>query len=400
MTQLDPIESVTMADHLIAIRRRRWWVIVFSIAGALLGILGLRSSTSEIHVVAVAIPYKWVADPSDPAQRELVRPSDEGKAAADRRDELVPQLKHANITVEGQDESHRVIFTAAADSQASATRSATTFAEAFTADRLALLNKHFDDEIAVEEDSLTNLESRLNGTSARSTAQDAAVTLEIIDRTRRLAFLTHARGPEPMIGSPEVVRAATTSLGATSALLPLLGALVGGIFGATLAAAAGRLDRRLYSRADLERTIDGIPVLAVAGTGGESTPYLPAAGSLVAQFDRADATIGIFGVGDVTLAPVAAEALHKGLELVASSSNRPVPTVRSVMTSPSDESMGLIDSRDLDGVVVMSHFRKSTDAQLVEAVSSLLLIGAKVVGLILVGVPAQELEAARVSNKR
>ena len=400
MTQLEMnAESATMVDHLIAVRRRRWWVIAFAIAGALAGILGLRASRSDQHVVAVAIPYKWIVDPSDPTQKDLVRPSDEGKAASDRRQELVPQFKNANITVEGQDDSHRVVFTASGQSQATATNYATTFAKAFTADRLSLLNKHLDDEIAVEKDSLAQLESRLTGAVARSTTDDAAVTLEIIDRTRHLTFLTHARGPQPMIGEPEVVRSETTSLQAVNAVLPLLGALIGGLIGATIAAAAGRLDRRLYSRTDLERTIDGIPVLAIAGVGGELPPYLPAAGSLAAQFDRPSTTIGIFAAGEDLLAPVAAESLHQALELVAAGSSRSVPAVRSVSKSPSDESMGLVDSLNLDGVVVLSHFGKTTDAQLVEAVSSLSLIGARVVGLILVGVPKGELEAARLPTR-
>jgi len=393
-------ESVTMTDHLIAIHRRRWWVVVATVVGALAGLLGLRSSTSDQHVVAVSISYKWITDPSDVTSREVVRPSDEGKAAADRRNELVPALKHANITVEGQDESHRVVFTASAGSSKAAKDIATQFAEAFTADRLSVLNKHLDEEIAVEQNSLTELETRLNGPATKTTAEDAAVTLEIIDRTRRLAFLNHARGPEPMIGEPEVVRAETSPLQATNVALPLLGALLGGLLGATVAAAAGRLDRRLYTRSDLERTIDGLPVLAVAGDNDEPAAYLPAAGSLLGEFGNPDKSIGLFSANGDLSSTFAAEGLRRGLGLVAGGVDAALPDVRVVTTSSNDASTGLVEARDLTGVIVVSHFGKTRDAQLVEAVSSLNLIGANVIGLVLAGVPNKELEASRVSVQR
>jgi hypothetical protein len=401
MTQLDrSAESVTMADHLMAVRRRRWWVVVFTILGAFAGILGLRASTSNQHVVAVAVEYKWLTDPTNPTPTETIKPSDEGKAAAARRNELVPELKNANLTVEGQDESHRVVFTAAAETQDAATNAAMKFAKAFTADRLVVLNKHLDDQIALEEGSLADLETRLNGAVARSTGQDAAATLEIIDRTRRVAFLKLARGPEPMIGAPEVVRSDTTQLPATSLALPVLGVLMGALVGATLAAAAGRLDRRLYDRNDLERTIEGVPVLAVAGHNGEVAAYLPAAGSLIGQFGTPGTVIGVFNAGPDTSSTEVANGLQQGLHLVAQGSNAVAPTVRPIMTSQTDASMGLVDARDLDGVVVLSQFGKTRDAQLVEAVSSLNLIGARVLGLVLAGVPVHQLEAARVSTRR
>jgi hypothetical protein len=387
-------DAATVSEHVQAIRRRLWWVVVGSLLGLVLGALTLRGEVSSNAVAQVSIEYRWDA-------AEVAEPGSDAKDATLRREQLIPDLESESLKVEGQDESRRIVFEAVSSDVDTATENAMEYATAYRDYRQADIDKRLDAEIALQKSALDVLQEKLDTTAQLTPAavDDAALVLEVILRTRRLSDLTQALGPNPIMGNPELVFTKSSPIGVNSTVPVLLLIILGGGVAASLAAFAGRLDHRLYSRADLERVVRGRPVLAVVEAGSDVSGLLPAVASLTDRY-APGAVVGIVGVGkDVgRLVSDVGRSMKSGAATLSDDSASHLE-FQVIDTSLSDDAAGLVQTRSLDGVLIVSQAGTTQDTDLAAAVSSLGLIGTDIAGLVMIGVPARELAEARLSQQ-
>ena len=385
-------DQATLSDHLRSVRRRAWWVFVGALVGLGSAAIVLRDDARSDAIAEVAVNYRWNAV-------DIGSPSADARDAAARRDELVPDLRHRMISVEGQDDGFRLVFTAEASTIRNAERYATEFADAYRRDRQAEINRRLDEQINLEKQSLSEIQRRLDAEVqlTDSAVDDAALILEVISRTRHLAELLQSRGPISIMSEPETVLTKSVPIDAGSYVPFVLLVALGALVGATLAAIVGRLDRRLYARSDLERVVHGVPVLAVTNEPGDVASLLPAAGSVAERFGS-EVVLGVIGVGAGvgSLVADATEGLQGALNLVEPSTSGQIPELLPIPYSLTDDPSQLVSARGTHGVVIVVRAGTTKDGELVDAVSSLGLVGAKVVGLLLVDVPVNELVAARL----
>ena len=190
-------DAATVSEHVQAIRRRLWWVVVGSLLGLVLGALTLRGELSSNAVAQVSIEYRWDA-------AEVAEPGSDAKDATLRREQLIPDLESESLKVEGQDESRRIVFEAVSSDVDTATENAMEYATAYRDYRQADIDKRLDAEIALQKSALDVLQEKLDTTAQLTPAavDDAALVLEVILRTRRLSAPDAGTRPEPHHGEP------------------------------------------------------------------------------------------------------------------------------------------------------------------------------------------------------
>ena len=236
--------------------------------------------------------------------------------------------------------------------------------------------------------------------SSNRSLDELALTLEIVDRTRRLSSYQQLQQPERVFADPQVFSNQPVSRSPAGIFLAIVGAAFGALFGIAIAAGVGVLDRRVRTRSDLERTVQGIDVLAVASDKTSNTAFLAAAGALKHRYGAGPSRIGVVGVGKgVDEAAAVARQLRSGLESLGQTDAGPQIQIEPMEGSLTDDMQVLVSTRGLDGVIVVASAGRTRDSDLADAVSSLRLIGIPIVGQVLVGVPSRELALARAPRQ-
>jgi hypothetical protein len=271
-------EQPSFEDLIRAIIRRRVLVAVIVVVLTLLGAWygkrttsgGDYSAEATINIVDTnAITSEGLLLPT-----ELKAPVEAARLTADLRT-YAGEL-HESVTVKADVAGNSIIITAEGDTAAAAEELAISTGTSFVTARRQIDRNRFSEQAVFERQQLDQLEARLdqvNADLAGATEQSLALEgerIQLFDRllrtgSRAAAVATNAEQFDSGLTEPVIVEPATPSASSGWIVFGIVGALLGALAGIGVALMLNSLDHRVRSRADVERITGGAPVLAVLG---------------------------------------------------------------------------------------------------------------------------------------
>ncbi len=274
-------EQSSFEDVIRAIARRRVLVAVCIVAFAVLGAwYGRRTTAGAAYSADATIN---IVD-SNFIEAENVRPP-AGLSASVEASRLSSDLrKYAadrfeSVTVKADVPANGIVVSAKGNSATEAEELAVNTGTAFVTARRELDRARYADQAVFEEQSLKELQIRLdkvNTDLANSTEQSLTLEgerIQLFDRLlrtneRAVAAATNAKQFDSGLTDAVIVEPATQGSSSGWIMFGIVGGFLGLMAGVGLVLMLNSLDHRIRSRADVEHIAEGVPVLAVLGAGG------------------------------------------------------------------------------------------------------------------------------------
>ncbi len=290
-------EQASFEDVIRAVVRRRVLVAVSIIVLAVFGAWYGRRTTSgaqfstdaTINIVdSNFIDAEGVRIPSDPlAGVEAARLSaDLRKYAGDA---------YESVTVKADVNGKAIVITAKGPTATASNELAVNTGTAFVTARRQLDRTRYSDQAVFERQSLAELQTRLdkvNTDLANSSGQSLILEgerIQLFDRLlktneRAVAAESNAAQFDSGLTDPVIVEPATQGSSSGWIMFGIVGGFLGLMAGIGIALLLNSLDHRIRSRADVEHIANGVPVLAVLGSGGvEASAYSNLAARVAAR---------------------------------------------------------------------------------------------------------------------
>lgn len=274
-------EQSSFEDVIRAVARRRVLVAVSIVALAVLGAWYGRRTTSGAEFSADATIN--IVD-GNFIDAESVRPPSELLALVEASRLTTDLRKYAgdrfeSVTVKADVPAKGIVITAKGSTATEAEELAVNTGTAFVTARRELDRTRFADQAVFEKQSLKELQTRLdkvNTDLANSTEQSLTLEgerIQLFDRLlktneRAVAADTNAKQFDSGLTDPVIVEPATKGSSSGWIMFGMVGSFLGLMAGIGLVLMLNSLDHRVRSRADVEHIANGVPVLAVLGTGG------------------------------------------------------------------------------------------------------------------------------------